>query len=303
MSRPPKSKPGPIRSVGLVANVEKPASLPLTREAVRLLRARGLRVQADPATVQAAGLDVPARASSADLASACDLLLVFGGDGTILRVAREIAGHATPLLGIHVGRLGFLAQVRTDQLARAVEQIEAGDYRIESRSLLLAEHVPAPGGRRPAIAPVRALNDLVFSRGEVSRLIELEVFVDDEELTRYRCDGLVVASPTGSTAYSLAAGGAIVSPSAKVFTVTPICPLTLTNRSVIVDLDSTLRVRVATRKLRTHLTADGQVAVRLGFGDDVVIRRAPDEVRLLALGGNSFFQTLRQKLHWSGSHP
>ncbi len=299
MSRPPK----PIRRVGLVANVEKASCRPIMQEAIRLLRAHGLQLAGDRPTVQAGGFDLPSHPSSAELASLCDLLLVFGGDGTILRVAREIAGHATPLLGIHLGRLGFLAQVRTDQLARAVDQIVARDFRIESRSLLLAEHVPAPGSRRKAAPTVRALNDFVFSRGEVSRLIELEVFVNDEELTRYRCDGLVVASPTGSTAYSLAAGGAIVSPAARVFTLTPICPLTLTNRSVIVDLDSTIRVHVATRKLQTHLTADGQVALRLGFGDHVVIRRAPDEVRLLALGGTSFFRTLRQKLHWSGSHP
>ncbi|MGE3309372.1 MAG: NAD(+)/NADH kinase, partial [Limisphaerales bacterium] len=136
----------------------------------------------------------------------------------------------------------------------------------------------------------------------VSRMIELEVAVDGEELTRYRCDGLIVSSPTGSTAYSLAAGGAIVSPSAQVFTLTPICPLTLSNRSVIVDLDSSVVVRVATGKLKTHLTADGQVAVDLRVGDEVTIRRAPEEVRLLRLGGSSFFRTLRQKLHWSGSH-
>lgn len=292
-----KSPPDPIRRVGLVANPEKAGSRANVTEAARLLAAHGLEVAADAATARLAVLRLPRHRDAHRLAAACDLLLVFGGDGTILRVAREIAGSTTPILGIHVGRLGFLAQVTTDQLPRAVDQIVAGDFRVEQRPLIEATRRQ---GRRAK--PLLALNDFVFTRGEISRMIELEVVVDDEELTRYRCDGLIVASPTGSTAYSLAAGGAIVSPTARVFTITPICPLTLSNRSVVVDLESTIVVRVCTGRLQTHLTADGQVAVGLRVRDEIAIRRAQEEVRLLRLGGNSFFQTLRQKLHWSGSH-
>ncbi|MCC6231269.1 MAG: NAD(+)/NADH kinase [Verrucomicrobiales bacterium] len=235
------------------------------------------------------------RPDARSLASSCDLLLVFGGDGTILRVAREIAGSPTPLIGVHVGRLGFLAEVTVDQLPAAIAKIAGGRYTLESRALLRAQH-------KRLRTPLTALNDFVFTRGEVSRLIELEVEVDGEILTQYRCDGLVVSSPTGSTAYSLAAGGAIVAPSASVFTLTPICPLTLSNRSVIVDLASRVLVRVRTGKLKTHLTADGQVAMQLRPGEETLITRAPDDVRMLRLEGSSFFQTLRQKLHWSGSH-
>lgn len=292
-----KKNPNPIRRVGLVANVEKSQSRPLVVEAVRLLQAHGLAVIGDTATARLAGTRIPRRTRVRQLAEDCDLLLVFGGDGTILRVARDVAGSATPLLGIHVGRLGFLAQVTSERLPLAVDQIVAGDYRVETRPMMAAS---ARGGRR--FHPLLALNDFVFTRGEISRMIELEVFVDDEQLTRYRCDGLIVASPTGSTAYSLAAGGAIVSPTARVFTLTPICPLTLSNRSVVLDLDATLVVRVCTERLQTHLTADGQVAVELRVGDQITIQRSKQEVRLLRLGGNSFFQTLRQKLHWSGSH-
>lgn len=292
-----KKRPDSIRRVGLVANTEKPECRPLLGEAVRLLTERGIEVMADAATRRLGALRVAGFRNTAALARGADLLLVFGGDGTILRVAREIAGSSTPLLGIHVGRLGFLAGVTATELPAAIAQIVRGDYRIESRPLMSAERTPRRGGR-----PLRALNDFVFTRGDVSRMIELEVAVDGEDLTRYRCDGLIVSSATGSTAYSLAAGGAIVSPSARVFTLTPICPLTLSNRSVIVDLDSTVVVRVTTSKLQTHLTADGQVAVQLRVGDEVAIRRAPEDVRLLRLGGSSFFRTLRQKLHWSGSH-
>jgi NAD+ kinase len=289
-----KKRPDPIRRVGLVANTEKPASRPILRDAVRLLTAYGMEVGGDAATVRMSGLRLSRQPDTGSIARNCDLLLVFGGDGTILRVAREIAGLPTPILGIHVGRLGFLADVTVDQLPGAIDQIAAGDYRIEPRQLLRAEH-----GRG---APLLALNDFVFSRGEVSRMIELEVAVDGEELTRYRCDGLIVSSPTGSTAYSLAAGGAIVSPSAEVFTITPICPLTLSNRSVIVPLDSTILVRACTGNLPTHLTSDGQVARIVNLGDQIFIRRAAAQVCLLRLGGRSFFRTLRQKLHWSGSH-
>lgn len=283
--------------MGLVANPEKPEARLLLAEAARLLTTHGLELAADASTLRFSKLRLKRYPDAATLARASDLLLIFGGDGTILRVAREIAGQKTPLLGIHVGRLGFLAEVTSDRLPHAIDQIVAGEYRVESRPLLQAEHSRAGKARR-----LCALNDFVFTRGEVSRLIELEVSVDGEALTRYRCDGLIVSSATGSTAYSLAAGGAIVSPKAQVLIITPICPLTLSNRSVIVDLAATVSVRVGSGELQTHLTADGQVAVRLRVGEEVAIGRAAEEVRLLRLGGNSFFQTLRQKLHWSGSH-
>ena len=292
-----KKRPERIARVGLIANTEKPEGRPLLAEAARLLVGQGIEVVSDAATLRMSGLRLPRYRDSASVADAAHLLLVFGGDGTILRVAREIAGSETPLLGIHVGRLGFLAGVTAAELPKAIGQIVAGDYRIENRSLMVAERTP--NRRDPTL---RALNDFVFTRGDVSRMIELEVAVDGEELTRYRCDGLIVSSATGSTAYSLAAGGAIVSPSARVFTITPICPLTLSNRSVILDLESTVVVRVTTGKLQTHLTVDGQVAIQLRMGDEVTIRRAREAVRLLRLGGSSFFRTLRQKLHWSGSH-
>ncbi len=146
------------------------------------------------------------------------------------------------------------------------------------------------------------MNDFVISRGATSRLIELAVTVDAEELTRYRCDGLIVSSPTGSTAYSLAAGGAVVSPDSEVLTITPICPHTLSNRSVIVPMDSIVQVTVLSERVDTMLTADGQVQTPLNTGDFVQMRQSKFAVRLVRLRGSSFFQTLRQKLHWSGSH-
>jgi len=147
-----------------------------------------------------------------------------------------------------------------------------------------------------------ALNDFVISRGAAPRLIDLEVTVNQEALTRYRCDGLIVCTPTGSTAYSLSAGGAVVSPTADVFTLTPICPHTLSNRSVVVGLDSTVRVKVLSRRVETVLTADGQKMIPLATDDLVTIQRSRHSIRLLHLAGSSFFETLRRKLNWSGSN-
>lgn len=295
-SRCLNAKPDPIRRVGLIANPDKAGVAALLARAAGLLAARGLAVLADAPTARLLPRGMPRAADSARVAARADLLLVFGGDGTILRVVRELAGRPTPLLGIHVGRLGFLAEVSADRLEHAVAQIAEGDFTLEERPLIEAAF---PGRRGARLA---ALNDFVLSRGVVSRMIELAVSVDGEELTRYRCDGLIVSSPTGSTAYSLAAGGAIVSPDAPVFTLTPICPHTLSNRSVILPLAAAISVRVLSERLPVQLTADGQVPVELAAGDAVTVRRAARTVSLLHPGGSSFFRTLRQKLHWSGSN-
>jgi NAD+ kinase len=286
-----------MRSVGLLANSGKVSSRALIQNAAKLVQRSGRKIFCDGATAQLADLRCPAVASASALAAKVDLLLVFGGDGTMLRVARELTGAQTPILGVKVGGLGFLTPVPSSQLPAALKQIWAGEFLIESRPLIEA----SGKGQGKKIAEV-ALNDFVISRGATSRLIELAVTVDAEELTRYRCDGLIVSSPTGSTAYSLAAGGAIVSPDSEVLTITPICPHTLSNRSVLVPMTSIVQVTVLSERVDTILTADGQVQTPLTTGDFVQIRQSKMSVRLLRLRGSSFFQTLRQKLNWSGSH-
>ena len=263
------------------------------REAADLIRASRRNVLTDQATAVLADIDAPTHVDAAAVAREADLLMVFGGDGTMLRVAREIAGQRTPMLGINAGGLGFLTDVQAHQLPRALKELWSGETVLETRPLIEAVNHDWS---------FRAVNDFVITRSCSPRLIELEVAVDGEMLTVYRCDGLIVCSPTGSTAYSLAAGGAVVSPAAEVFTLTPICPHTLSNRSVIVNLDSVVTVRVLSRRVETILTADGQQPRPLAAGDLVTIRRSKHEVRLLHLAGSSFFETLRRKLGWSGSH-
>jgi NAD+ kinase len=286
-----------IRRIGLIGNSEKVSSRGAIAAAARLIAKSGRRVFSDRVTARLAGLNCPVYPDTHSLSEEVDLALVFGGDGTMLRVAREVGGLRTPILGINMGGLGFLAEVSAPNIAKALKQVWRGEFSLESRPLI--EVSGSCIGR-----PVRqcALNDLVISRGIVSRLISLEVSINDELLTRYRCDGLIVSSPTGSTAYSLSAGGAVVHPHAAVFALTPICPHTLSNRSVIVSQDSTIRVRVASPKPDTMLSADGCGVSALSAGDILTIRRSRDSIRLMHLAGSSFFATLREKLHWSGTN-
>lgn len=286
-----------IRRVGLVANVEKPACRAVVQQAIRLVRASGREPVADAATARLGNFKVATAADAAAVARDTDLLLVFGGDGTMLRAARETATSQTPLLGVNLGGLGFLTAISAGEIARQLKAVWAGEFTVNTRPLIEVGGALAGG----ALARL-ALNDFVVSRGSGSRLIELEVTVDGVVLTRYRCDGLIVSSPTGSTAYSLAAGGAIVSPSAEVFTITPICPHTLSNRSVVVGLQTVVTIRALNSRIETLLSADGEVVAPLAAGETVRIRRSGHSVRLLHLAGDSFFKTLRQKLNWSGAN-
>jgi NAD+ kinase len=285
------------KRIGLIANPEKAVCRQLLRQAAARIQAAGRQVFADAVTAKLANLKVPVCPTTTKLSEQVDLLMVFGGDGTMLRIAREIAGSKTPMLGINVGGLGFLTDVQAHQLPLALEQVWAGETLLETRPL-----IEASGHVRGEEMSCIALNDFVITRGALPRLIELELIVDDEVVTRYRGDGVIVCSPTGSTAYSLAAGGAIVNPSAPVFTLTPICPHTLSNRSVIVSLSSVVQVKVLSHRVESVLTADGQSPIPLGVGDCISIRKSRHAIRLLHLAGSSFFGTLRRKLNWVGSH-
>jgi NAD+ kinase len=279
-----------------VANSEKPASRAALQRAVSLITKAGREAATDEASANFAKLKCDTYPDLAELAKAVDLLLVFGGDGTILRVVAEIDGSATPILGINVGRLGFLTAVPLNHLSSALKKIWERDFVVERRSLI-------EGAADCAVRPVTmsALNDIVVSHGAASRVIDVDVSVDGEPLTRYRGDGLIVSSPTGSTAYSLAAGGPIINPDANVFAITPICAHALSNRSLVVSMDSTIKVKLVTENVETIVAADGHVETSLAMGDVVTIRRSSRVVHLLHPGGSSFFETIRRKLHWSGS--
>ncbi len=278
-----KKQADKIRRIGLIGNSDKAACADTVR------RAAGL--------IQRAGRDAIISDDAATLAREVDLLLVFGGDGTLLHVARKTAGLPTPILGVNIGGLGFLTAVPSDELARALKCVWAGEFKFESRALIEASGVCNGKKIRET-----ALNDIVVGRGAISRLIALDVAVDGELITRYRCDGLIISSPTGSTAYSLAAGGAVVLPTAEVFVMTPICPHALSNRSIILPLSSKISVKAITPLPATILSADGQLVAELAAGDEVVIRRSRRAIRLMHLADSSFFEALRHKLQWRGAY-
>jgi NAD+ kinase len=286
-----------IKRVGLIGNLDKAGCADSVRRASRLIQRAGRRIICEEQTARLAGLKAVTMPDAATLAREVDLLLVFGGDGTMLHVARDVAGCSTPMLGINLGGLGFLTAVPSNELPRALKQIWRGEFKFESRALIEAGGV-CQGQPIRAIA----LNDIVVSRGAVSRLITLDVSVDGELVTRYRCDGLIISSPTGSTAYSLAAGGAVVLPTAEVFVLTPICPHALSNRSIILPLASTLRVKAVTPEPATILSADGEVVADLDVGDEITIRRSHSAIRLMNLADSSFLEALRRKLHWRGTY-
>jgi NAD+ kinase len=278
-----KKQADKIRRIGLIGNPEKSASTAIIHKAARLIQRAGRKAFVD--------------GDAASLAREVDLLLVFGGDGTMLGVAREIAGSPTPILGVNIGGLGFLTGVPSAELASALKCVWNGEFKFESRALI--EAVGNCNGRQILET---ALNDIVISRGAVSRLIALDVSVDGELITRYRCDGLIISSPTGSTAYSLAAGGAVVLPTAEVFAMTPICPHALSNRSIILPLSSKICVKAISPLPTTILSADGQLIGELDAGDEVVIRRSRRAIRLMHLADSSFLETLRRKLQWRGAY-
>jgi NAD+ kinase len=236
--------------------------------------------------------------SIVELGAATDLLVVAGGDGTILRVVGQLGEAIKPIFGINVGSLGFLTTASSATYHEAVECLAKDRINFSQRALLEAR---VRLGEKQT-AKMLALNDAVLSRGELSRLVMLRTRVNDEPLTEFNADGLIVATPTGSTAYSLSAGGPILDPESGVFVITPICPHVLTNRSIIVAEGSTIEIEASDPDYPVFLTLDGRKPIHVERGSVVTIRKAKKTLPLASLPDVSFFSVVRQKLKWSGSN-
>jgi NAD+ kinase len=236
--------------------------------------------------------------SITDLGAAADLLVVAGGDGTILRVVGQLGEAIKPIFGINVGSLGFLTTASSATYREAVECLARDRINFSQRALLEAR----VRLREKQTAKMLALNDAVLSRGELSRLVMLRTRVNGEPLTEFNADGLIVATPTGSTAYSLSAGGPILDPESGVFVITPICPHVLTNRSIIVAEGSAIEIEASDPDYPVFLTLDGRKPIHVERGSVVTIRKAKKTLPLASLPDVSFFSVVRQKLKWSGSN-
>lgn len=284
------------QKIGLIANLEKAESPQIVHQVLGIAKQRGWAAFTEVTTAVCCEAEpVEVCRGLGELAAKVDVLVVIGGDGTMLRVARKVAGVGTALLGIKTGRLGFLTQITSAEIEPAFDQLAHGSFELETRTLLSGE-----GKIGSEEVHEIALNDFVLSRGIKSRMIELEVHVDEQFVARYLCDGLVISTPTGSTAYSLAAGGGIITPNAEVFSLVPICPHSFQNRTVVVNHSSTLAVKVCSEKLQTILAVDGQKHFALNTADVVTFRRSEKTISLVRFPGTSFFNTLREKLHWAG---
>lgn len=282
--------------IGLVGHPKKPGVAELTAALRAEFARHGVTLWLDHTCATllndpAAGHTVP------ELGDRCELIIVLGGDGTILSTVHALGDNLKPIFGINLGTLGFLTCLGPADYRQAVRSIVAGDHLLTSRSLLDVT-VLRDGD---SIERHSGLNDAVISRGALSRLIRLETRVNGALLTEYNADGLIVATPTGSTAYSLSAGGPLLTPDSSVFAITPICPHTLTNRSVIIGDQAVVEVRLCNQQDEIYLTVDGQRAVAMRSQDIVRIRRSEKSLQLAMMPDLPFFELARRKLKWSGN--
>ena len=282
---------------GIIANRRKPQVGEIVDDLVNWLNGKGcdVLVWEDLADKVKSGKLV----SIGEVGSECELVIALGGDGTLLRAARAVDDRLIPILGVNIGSLGFLTEVTINELYEALEEILAGSYRFEDRMNIDA--VVEREGKE--VGGFTGLNDIVINKGALSRVIEMRVDIDGHYLARYTADGLIVSTPTGSTAYSLSAGGPIVNPSMEAIIATPICPHTLAIRPMILAGEQVLTVEIrADQSLHGEpevtLTVDGQVGFDLASGDRITFRKSPRKTRLVLSGYRTFYEVLRDKLHW-----
>ncbi len=282
-----------MQVLGIMANAGKPAALEVAAAADIHLRARGVTVRLQHRVADS--LSVPERGLPDDGVADADAVLVLGGDGTILATARLCAALGTPMLPVHVGRFGFLTAVAPEGLPAALDALLEGRYTQEERMMLWCE-TRRDGALQDAGL---ALNEVVVANGPLSRVLHLRTSIDGRFVTTYAADGIIVATPTGSTAYSLSAGGPLVHPSLQALLVTPICPHTLTSRALLVPPESEVTVVVERDPQdMVRVTIDGQLGFPLQAEDAIHIRRAPHQARFLSVGGADFYEKLQTKLHW-----
>lgn len=283
-----------MRSVGIAAKASAPEALQFAMQTAADLRKRGLTVCFDESTAAAIG-DIGDCATRAELGSRSDLLITFGGDGTLLSVARHAPDHV-PILGVNMGTLGFLTDIRVEEFPAMLERVLSGNYLVEPR---VTFNVKVNGPDRDDIE-YRVLNDVAINKSALSRIIEMRVTVAGQFVSTFRADGLIVCTPTGSTAYNLSAGGPIVYPTMGAMVITPICPHMLTNRPLVLPDELDIEISMATRVERqeVYITLDGQEGLPLTMEDRVCVRKSEQRVLLVQSPDKNYFDVLRTKLKW-----
>ncbi|MFN0165249.1 MAG: NAD(+)/NADH kinase [Bryobacteraceae bacterium] len=281
-----------IKCVGIFSKPSVPVAATLVPRLVVFLRERGLKLLLDDITARHAN-GYPAMARE-EIARDCDFIIVLGGDGTLLSAARAVAGKPTPIFAVNLGGLGFLTAITVDEVLPELERALRDEHRIALRKMLHTDLVR----NGETVASYEALNDAVVTKAGLARMIDVEIFIDKHYVSTYKADGVIVATPTGSTAYSLSAGGPIIYPSVSAYCLTPICPHMLTNRPVIVPETSVIRMTSLNKDDEAYLTIDGQVGETLKQNDMIVCRASDYAVHLVRPPRMLFFDVLRSKLKW-----
>ena len=290
--------PFSIKRIGVIVKPHQPDALETLCRLTTWLSERGIAFVGPPDIEREriehkTGCSVEV-VSEEELPRRVDLMLVLGGDGTMIATGRMLGDTQVPVIGVNYGGLGYLAEFPIEELFPALEGILAGQYKVQQRLMLSVEL----WRREELVTRSRVLNDVVVNKSALARIVEIEAYLNEQFVNLFRADGLIVATPTGSTAYNLSAGGPIIFPSMNAMVITPICPFTLSNRPIVVPDDSVIEVRLITEKEEVALTLDGQVGFSLQSQDRVVIRKSETAFNLVQPPNRNYFEVLRNKLKW-----
>lgn len=277
-----------MKTIGIIAKREKVEAQRVVADLIPWLRDRGMEPLVEMDTAVSIGYyreEIVARA---------EMVIILGGDGTLLSMARAVGSRGIPILGVNLGSLGYLTEVSLADLYPALKRVLSGEYEVEERAMLSAVVIR----HNEKVLEQVVLNDVVISKGVLARIIDLDTYVNKHYVATYKADGLIVATPTGSTAYSLSAGGPILYPTLESMIFTPICPHTLTNRPIALPLSATVEVILKTEEADVNLTLDGQIGFTLKHRDVVEVKRAPYTTKLITTPKRDYFEILRAKLKW-----
>lgn len=280
-----------MKKIGIIANKGKPEARIVARELLYLLEARGARVFLEENIASDLGR-AELRTTVEEIGSEADLICVLGGDGTLLGIARQLAGRSVPILGINLGTLGFLSEAEPEHLPHAVDNLLLGKYDIEERTMLEAKLVR----KGKTLGTYTAMNDIGIAKGSFCRIIQCAVYLDEAYIATFSGDGVIVSTPTGSTAYSLSAGGPIVAPNVDMLLLTPVAPHSLTARPMVLSGNEVIRVEVDAVHQEMGLSIDGQFGYKLEGGDHIYIKKSPYVTPLVKWKPGGFFEAIRTKL-------
>jgi NAD+ kinase len=281
-----------IKTIGMVSKRGKSQVRTIARDLVKWISRRKIKVLVESELAEE--IDYQNSCPKEDLAKYCDLILTLGGDGTLLSVVKSFEEKVVPILGINLGGLGFLTEVSPDEAKNVLENILKGELVPQKRMMLKAEMKRQDRVRSRWLV----LNDVVINKGALARMVDLKTFVDDKYVTTYKCDGIIVATPTGSTAYSLAAGGPLITHDLSSMLITPICPHMLTNRSIVISGGSIVKIVLEVANGKVFLTLDGQRGVALEEGDVIEVSRSEKEMLMFGSKDKDYYTILRTKLKW-----